>query len=159
MSIEFRSSGSIFDALVEPPPVWLVCPVNTVPGVLGAGLALDFARRWPELRGIHAAACRTGNLAVDRVWRDVVGTPDLWVPVVLFPTKANWRRPSKLRWIEEGLEDLSYWLRDCGGPVTVVLPGLGSGLGGLRWTSVRPLIEATARECGEHRFIVYQPRG
>lgn len=65
---------------------------------------------------------------------------------------------AEFRWIQEGLEDMAYWLRDCGGPVTVALPGLGCGLGGLRWADVRPLIEATARECEEHRFIVYRPK-
>lgn len=158
MTIEFRTSGSIFDALAEPSPVWLVCPVNCQPGVLGAGLALEFARRWPHLRSSHWTRCSNGELRPGKV-AIVPGFTGFDLPVVLlFPTKDHWKDPSRLEWIEAGLADMENWLRDRGDPVTLAVPGLGSGLGGLRWDDVRPLIEATAEDCGQHRFIVYEPR-
>ena len=61
--------------------------------------------------------------------------------IVYFATKDDWRRPSQLTWIAEGLPRLEAQLRRLG-MISVALPWLGCGLGGLRRQDVRPLIEA-----------------
>ena len=41
--------------------------------------------------------------------------------------------------------------------ISIAIPALGSGLGGLRWNEVRPIIESGLRELEEVRITVYEP--
>ena len=60
--------------------------------------------------------------------------------MLLFPTKKHWRNPSKLEYIEKGLEKfVKNW--DRLGANSIAFPRLGCGNGGLDWEEVRPLME------------------
>lgn len=112
--------------------------VNTVNcvGVMGAGVALAFKNRYPEMFKEYRSACKSGLVIPGRmhVWRSLEGA---WV--VNFPTKRDWRKPSRYDDIEAGLDDLRRYL-DSVGPVTVALPALGCGNGGLDWGVVSNMI-------------------
>lgn len=117
----------------------LVCPVNCIAGVMGRGLALDFANKWPGLKRIHADRIGRGTLSI--------GSPDtVWATdaqrVMLFPTKYHWRDRSRLSDIEWALSSaVAQWgARNV--PRSIAFPALGCGLGGLDWLKVRPLIVA-----------------
>lgn len=156
MALELRTSGSIFDPIPGYPRPVLVCPVNCQPGVLGAGLAREFARRWPDLVDDHRFACLTGVMRPGMV-RLVY--PDGNRPFVLFfPTKDEWSRMSRPEWIRAGLADLRGLIERHHpvDPMTWVFPAIGCGLGGLRWDAVRPMIEATASGLPGHKWIVYR---
>ncbi|MFK9903131.1 macro domain-containing protein, partial [Klebsiella pneumoniae] len=61
--------------------------------------------------------------------------------IVNFPTKRHWKGKSRIEDIVSGLEDLvrvveNYNIR------SIAIPPLGSGLGGLEWQDVKPLIES-----------------
>lgn len=121
--------------ILKSPCQALVNPVNCV-GVMGAGLALEFRRKWPRMYSAYQRACREGKTQVGRVrlYRDEYATD-----ILLFPTKEDWRNPSKLEYIRDGLEHLAscaeYWqLR------SIAMPKIGCGLGGLDFRDVRPLI-------------------
>ncbi len=137
------TDGSIFEADVEA----IVNPVNCV-GVSGAGLAREFARRYPENDRVYTEACKE-----DRVMpgRGIITETGLDSPryIVNFPTKRHWRDKSRLEDIELGLRNLHRELlrRQLG---SIALPALGAGLGGLGWHEVRELIE---REFGEQSKI------
>jgi O-acetyl-ADP-ribose deacetylase (regulator of RNase III) len=139
--------GDIFDA---PPEAWITIPVNTV-GVLGKGLAKQFAERYPDEADAYRDECRAGRLPVGTVmWCLAHDRIILW-----FPTKQHWRDPSRLEWIEAGLVSLASFIRE--DPIeAIAIPMLGCGLGGLDWADVRPLIE---RYLGpiEARVLVYGP--
>jgi O-acetyl-ADP-ribose deacetylase (regulator of RNase III) len=115
----------------------LVNPVNTV-GTMGKGLALQFARRFPSLVPTYRAALRTGALTHGQVYLTypVEGN----VAVVLFPTKRDWRHPSRLEDIDAGLLALRH-LMLVTGTRSIAVPKLGSGLGGLLWRDVVRLID------------------
>lgn len=124
------STGSIFDS----PANVLVCPVNCV-GVMGKGLAKEFAKRWPKLEDRYKEYCELHRLAV--------GYPKfcgfIKEAFILFPTKQHWRDLSRIEWIGDGLYELAnHVLRPS---ETVALPALGCGLGGLAWPDVKALIE------------------
>jgi hypothetical protein len=55
----------------------------------------------------------------------------------VFLLKKNWRDPSRLEYIESGLVELVRTYKG----LTMALPMLGCGLGGLDWVDVRPLLE------------------
>src|ERR1017187_6326366 len=73
-------------------------------GVMGAGIAKEFKKRYPEMFVEYAKLCRKGQIHVGEVWvwRDS-GHPEF---IVNFPTKDDWKLPSQLNWIVAGLDNL-----------------------------------------------------
>lgn len=131
MSIEWLNG----DLLADPADA-LVCPVNGV-GVMGKGLALAFKRKFPELNRAYRSACSNGlmlpGMVVDFLMAD--GTI-----VYCVATKGDWRKPSAIEWVDDGLFRLAGHINTT--PISsVAVPSLGCGLGGLRFNDVKPLIE------------------
>lgn len=127
-----ETSGDILTADVEA----LVNPVNTV-GVMGAGLALQFKRKYPDMFNGYVAACRRGDVRVGEVMFHYNGNNPRYI--FNFPTKQRWQKPSRLEWIDSGLADMSktmLYLKI----ESIAIPPLGCGLGGLNWGDVRQLI-------------------
>ena len=124
-----------------------VNPVNCV-GVSGAGLARQFARRYPENDRLYRQACKEGRVTPGRGLITETGL-DSPRRIVNFPTKRHWRDESRLSDIALGLRNLRRELlrRDIR---SVALPALGVGLGGLAWRDVREIIE---REFGDQSAI------
>jgi O-acetyl-ADP-ribose deacetylase (regulator of RNase III) len=122
--------------------------VNTVNcvGAMGAGIALAFKRRNPEMFKAYQADCRLGKVRPGEmhVWKSLTGE---WI--VNFPTKLDWRDPSRYEYVESGLVALrEYLLRQ--GPVSVTLPALGCGNGGLDWQRVSVMIESALSGLDAH---------
>lgn len=131
----------------------LVNPVNTV-GVMGAGLAREFKRRYPEMFQEYAVRCATERLTVGKLF--FYRAPDARV-IVNLPTKRHWQQPSQLDFIATGLRlFVAYYAAfDIS---AVAFPRLGCGLGGLSWESqVKPLMERYLDPL-PIRVEVYHPR-
>jgi O-acetyl-ADP-ribose deacetylase (regulator of RNase III) len=129
--IKLIHSGDIFDSTAQT----LTNPVNCV-GVMGAGLALSFAKEYPDMLVSYQKACsqhavRTGRPYVYPVSKDK--------QVLLFPTKNDWRNPSRLGFIQEGLKYLAFGYKILN-ITSLAIPSLGCGLGGLPLPSVLPMI-------------------
>ncbi len=128
--ITLHSEGSIFDSSAQT----LVNPVNCV-GVMGKGLAAEFRRRYPLMHEMYQRQCAVKAL--------LPGQPVLYAGqnpwIVCFPTKQHWRDVSKLVDIDVGLavlaEQVVRWE-----VLSLAVPALGCGLGGLGWTDVWALI-------------------
>lgn len=123
--------GDIFNS----PSKIIVNTVNTV-GVMGKGVALEFKKRYPEMFDKYQELCSNQLLDVGKLylWRE----SEKWV--LLFPTKKHWRYPSKMEYIEKGLQKFEQnW--DKLGTNTIAFPRLGCGNGGLDWQEVKPLME------------------
>ena len=84
---------------------------------------------------------------------DQLGGPR-WV--VNFPTKKHWRHPSKLEWVQSGLEDLRRVVQETG-IRSIAIPPLGAGNGGLEWGDVKPLILAALGDLDGVEVVVYEP--
>lgn len=123
--------GNIFDS----PAQVIVNTVNTV-GVMGKGIALEFKKRYPDMFVAYRSACEKHQLTTGKLmlWR----APDHWI--LMFPTKQNWRNPSKLEYIEQGLLKFvnTYSERNIS---SIAFPKLGCGNGELDWNIVKPLME------------------
>jgi O-acetyl-ADP-ribose deacetylase (regulator of RNase III) len=113
----------------------LVIPVNCR-GVAGRGLALAAKERYPNWFHIYRACCQYGELRVGRPLLHWGMEPMM----VSFPTKDDWRFPSRLEWIEMGLVALRGLIVKHG-LSEIAVPKLGCGAGGLCWERVQPLIE------------------
>lgn len=123
--------GDIF----ESPAQVIVNTVNTV-GVMGKGLALSFKQRYPEMFERYKSVCEKHLLTVGKLM--LFYEPDHWL--LLFPTKENWRNPSKLEYIEKGLMKFvqTYAEKNI---TSIAFPRLGCGNGELDWNKVKPLME------------------
>ena len=76
--------------------------------------------------------------------------------IINFPTKRHWKGKSRLEDIEAGLVDLAKEIkkRDIR---SIAIPPLGSGLGGLDWSKVRPRIESMLQEFDNLESVVFEP--
>jgi len=145
------TTGNILEADTEA----LVNTVNTV-GVMGKGIALMFKEAFPQNFKDYEAACKRKEIKVGNVFvteRQKFHGPR-WI--VNFPTKEHWRAPSKLEWIEAGLDDLKRFIVE-NKVKSIAVPPLGSGNGGLNWDEVRPIIQARLGALPDVRIIVYEP--
>lgn len=150
MTISF-TRGNLLEAGTEA----LVNTVNTV-GVMGKGIALMFKEHFPENFCIYETACKSKTIVVGKmlVTRQRRLDGPKWI--INFPTKKHWRHPSKMEWVEEGLQDLRRVLVE-NSISSVALPPLGSGNGGLRWQEVKPRILSALDNLSDVRVIVYEP--
>ena len=147
------SQGNLLTADVEA----LVNTVNTE-GAMGKGIALQFARAFPEILPTYEAACRSGELRPGKV--QVIERPGLLNPrfIINFPTKRHWRGKSRLADIDAGLTDLVREVRERG-IRSIAVPPLGCGLGGLKWADVKPRIEAAFAALPNVAVQLYAPDG
>lgn len=147
------TSGDILSAGTEA----LVNTVNSV-GVMGRGIALQFKQTFPANFKAYAAACQRGEVQPGRMF--VYDTGELTPPryIINFPTKRHWRGKSRIEDIRSGLESLVAEIRrrDI---ASVAIPPLGSGLGGLDWAQVRPLIEKALSALPDVDIAVFEPGG
>lgn len=148
--IEWRR-GDILSAEAEA----LVNTVNCV-GVMGRGIALQFKRTYPLNFKAYVAACKRGEIQPGRMF--VFETGELTNPryIINFPTKRHWRGKSRVSDIESGLQALVAEIGNRG-IRSIAIPPLGSGLGGLDWREVRPLIEHALASLNGVQIFVYEP--
>ncbi len=123
--------GDIFKS----PAQVLVNPVNTE-GVMGKGLALEFKKRYPDMFRSYREVCDQQELKTGRLM--LYYEPDHWI--LLFPTKEHWKNPSRLEYVEAGLEKFRRTYAEKG-ITSVAFPRLGCGNGELNWSAVRPVME------------------
>ena len=135
----------------------LVNTVNCV-GIMGRGIALQFKKAFPENFRAYAELCERREVKPGRMF--VFETGALTNPqyIINFPTKRHWRGNSRIEDIEAGLKDLATVIR-ARGIRSIAVPPLGSGLGGLEWSAVRPRIEKALRGFNDLQVVVFEPRG
>ena len=145
--------GDILDAEAEA----LVNTVNCV-GIMGRGVALQFKKQFPENFKAYATACKRGEVQPGRMF--VFDSEQLTLPryVINFPTKRDWRSKSRIEDIRSGLKSLIKEVR-ARGIRSIAIPPLGSGLGGLDWRAVRPLIADAMSELPNVEVLIYEPGG
>lgn len=135
MPIMMRT-GDLFDSTEQT----LVNTVNCV-GVMGKGIALEFKKRFPAMYKDYVLRCK---LPAGHKEKLVVGKPYVFEGqgrlVLNFPTKDHWRYPSKIEWIERGLEYFAEHY-ETWGISSIAFPRLGCENGGLDWDSqVKPVM-------------------
>jgi len=89
-------SGNIFSSKCET----IVNTVNCV-GVMGAGIAFEFKLRYPEMYAAYVDLCNKNQINIGALWL----YRDKSQSILNFPTKTDWRLPSRIEYIQAGLEE------------------------------------------------------
>lgn len=148
MTIE-RGSGNLITAEVDA----LVNTVNTE-GVMGKGLALQFKKAFPDAFAEYERACKKGAVTIGRM--HIVRRLTSPRFIINFPTKKHWRNPSKLEYVEAGLQDLVAKIRELE-IRSIAVPPLGCGNGGLNWGDVKPRIVDAFSHVPDVRVLLFEP--
>jgi len=148
--IEYKK-GNILAEDVEA----IVNTVNCV-GIMGRGIALQFKNSFPDNFKAYAAACKAKEVQPGRMF--IYETGRLTNPryIVNFPTKRHWKGKSRMEDVDAGLIALAEEIR-ARNIRSIAIPPLGSGLGGLDWSSVRPKIEVVLRGIADLKVVVFEP--
>ena len=148
--IEYKK-GDIFHEDVEA----VVNTVNCV-GIMGRGLALQFKNAYPENFEFYVAACERNEVLPGKMLTFKTGRLTNPKYIINFPTKRHWRENSRIEDIDAGLIALTNEIRSLN-ILSIAIPPLGSGLGGLKWSNVRPRIENSLRSLVNVRVVIFEP--
>ena len=104
-------------------------------GKMGAGVAVEFRRFFPDMYKEYRKLCHKNILKAGSyfLWKE--GTP--WV---LNLATQSGKRGAKIYYVENVLQCLA---ENCGheGISSIALPRIASGLGGLKWGTVKSIID------------------
>ncbi len=120
--------------------------VNTVNcmGVMGKGIAYVHRLRYPKMYEEYKTHCRNKMIRPGLLW---LFTKEKNAPWILnFPTKFHWKFPSKIEWIELGLQKFveTYEKK---GITSIAFPLLGTQNGGLDSNEVKQLMTEYLIKC------------
>jgi len=131
--------------------------INTVNcvGVMGAGAALQFKNKFPDMFLDYQKACELKQIKP--------GNPHVWLgqdifsklTIINLPTKDHWKKPSEYEYVEKGLSWLKTYLSNKDNS-TITLPALGCGNGGLDWIIVKDMIVKYLGDIKAH-ILVFEP--
>lgn len=114
--------GNIFDSKQHT----IVNAVNCV-GVMGAGIALEYRMRYPEMFDKYEKFCESKMLDIGKLW---IYKPDTGPWVLNFPTKKHWKYPTKEEYLRKGLDKFVSEYKEKG-IKSIAFPLLGADKGGL----------------------------
>ena len=131
--------GNIFNSKAQT----IVNTVNCV-GVMGKGIALVFKLRYPKMFDLYKDHCKSKLIGIGKIW---LYKGEENVPWVLnFPTKYHWKYPSKIEYIEKGLDKFCSTYKDQG-ITSIAFPLLGTHNGGLDKDTVLNLMQEHLGKC------------
>ncbi len=119
--------GDIFKSKMQT----IVNTVNCV-GVMGKGIALKFKEHFPDMFNEYKDMCKTNEVkpGVPYLYKDLFDNN-----IINFPTKNDWRSPSKVSDVINGL-DIFLKKNQEWGIKSIAFPPLGCGSGGLEWSLI-----------------------
>lgn len=111
--------------------------VNTQ-GVMGAGIAVQFKKRWPDMYTAYREACLNEWLKPGEVfwWTTDDGLTIANIASQMYPGPN-----AKVEWLAQGLTEVA----DRAGRRTIAIPRIGAGIGGLKWEEVSWTIKQIER--------------
>lgn len=159
MKIEMVS-GNIFESNAD----ILVNPINTK-AISGKGLAHEFAIKYPANQTHIKEECSKRRFKGGDIIFYLLDNDINPFGIINVCTKEDWRNPSKIEYVQKGIANIVDFVEyieflqqykskilDIADRVelvsyekikslkTIAIPKLGSGLGGLKWKEVKPII-------------------
>jgi O-acetyl-ADP-ribose deacetylase (regulator of RNase III) len=131
--------GNIFNTKLQT----VVNTVNCV-GVMGKGIALLFKLRYPHMFDLYTDHCKKGSISIGKLWIYKGEKDAPWV--LNFPTKFHWKYPSKMEYLEKGLEKFCETYKEQG-VTSIAFPLLGAFNGGLDKDEVLMVMTSYLSKC------------
>lgn len=114
-------TGNIFTSNCQT----IVSTINCV-GVMGAGIALEYRLRYPNMHKKYINLCKEKKIDIGLLW--IYKAEDKWI--LNFPTKRDWKYPSKIEYLEAGLSKFVSTYKERG-IESIAFPLLGADKGGI----------------------------
>jgi len=110
-------------------------------GAMGAGIAIEFKRRWPRMFDEYAARCADRRFGIGDVfvWSEGEHT------IFNLGTQEHWRKKAQIPALVKSLTKMLE-LASLAGIERVGVPRIGAGLGGLDWARAKKVMVETAAE-------------
>jgi len=138
--------GNLFDCQAQT----LVNTINCV-GVMGKGIALEFKKRYPDMFNQYVDLCNNKSIQIGKLW--LYKSEDKWI--LNFPTKDDWRNPSKIEYLILGLDKFVNTYKDRG-ITSIAFPLLGASNGGLDPAVSEKIMIEFLRRCDIPVYIYKQ---
>ncbi len=119
----------------------IVNTVNCV-GVMGAGIAFEFRLRYPDMYAKYQKFCDEGLISIGKLWRYKAQDRE----ILAFPTKDDWRYPSKEIFLHKGLEKFLVTYRSLG-IESIAFPILGADKGGIEASRALEIMYSYLKDC------------
>jgi O-acetyl-ADP-ribose deacetylase (regulator of RNase III) len=110
-------------------------------GAMGAGIAIEFKRRFPRMFDEYAARCADGRFGLGDVFMWSEGDETVYN----LGTQEHWRKKAQLPALAKSLRKMVE-LAENAGVERIGLPRIGAGLGGLDWMRVKRVLEEVGKE-------------
>lgn len=131
--------GNIFNSKCQT----IANTINCV-GVMGKGIALVYKLRYPKMYKEYKEHCKNKLIKTGSLWLYTKQENAPWI--LNFPTKFHWKYPSKIEWIEQGLQKFVETY-DRKGISSIAFPLLGIHNGGLDINEVKSLMNHYLGKC------------
>lgn len=131
--------GNIFNSKCQT----VVNTVNCV-GVMGKGIAYVYRLRYPNMFEEYKEHCKNKLIRPGSLWLYKKQENAPWI--LNFPTKFHWKYPSRIEWVEQGLQKFVDTYKDRG-IKSIAFPLLGTHNGGLNTKDVINLMNNYLAEC------------
>lgn len=131
--------GNIFNTKAQT----IVNTVNCV-GVMGKGVALVYKLRYPKMFDLYSDYCKSKLIGIGKLWLYKGEENAPWV--LNFPTKYHWKYPSKIEYVEKGLQKFVDTYQEKG-ITSIAFPMLGTHNGGLDKKEVLSIMKHYLSKC------------
>ena len=128
----------------------LVNTVNCV-GAMGKGIALEFKKRYPAMYERYKELCNQGHIKIGSLWL-YKADDGKWI--LNFPTKDDWRNPSDIDYIVQGLDKFIATYKQKG-ITSIAFPMLGCNNGGLDKATVLMMMKMHLETCEDLDVEIY----
>lgn len=110
-------------------------------GAMGAGIAIEFRKRWPRMYEEYAVRCADKRFQLGDVfvWSEEGAT------IYNLGTQAHWRKKAQIPALARALRTMTT-LATNAGIERIGLPRIGAGLGGLDWVRVKRVLAEVGAE-------------
>ena len=137
-----EKKGNIFTTECEV----IVNAINCV-GVMGAGIALEFKLRHPDMFEKYKQFCEEKKIDIGVLWIFTpINSGINYKRILNFPTKKHWKYPSKIEYIEKGLDKFVATYKDKK-ITSIAFPMLGTAKGGLSSNTINKLLKEKLSKC------------
>lgn len=112
-------------------------------GGMGAGIAIEFKRRWPRMFEEYATRCADGRFGLG----DVFAWSEEDLTIYNLGTQLHWRKKAQIPALATALARMVE-LASHASVERIGLPRIGAGLGGLDWTRVKKVLADVGEKTG-----------